>query len=247
MGKTCLGLNIADNVVSKGEHVTFISLEMTSRELVKRIIARRTGITLDAMNSGIYNKSTDAELVQREGGKLRGLPLLIDSTPGLTIAQIVARARRAKRQHDTKLIVVDYLGFVRGTANAHEPRLTMMEVSYGLKNLAKELDVPVLGLAQLNRNLEGRTNKRPILADIKESGSIEQDADVVMFVHREEIYLKNEKPSSSDYAAMADWEADMKKAKGRAEIVFAKQRHGETGILDMVFDGERQQFTHRED
>ena len=171
------------------------------------------------------------------------IPLFIDQTGGISIAQLAARARRLKRQRGLDVIIVDYVQLMQGTsARAAQNRVQeVTEITTGLKALAKELNVPIIALSQLSRQVEGRDDKRPQLADLRESGSIEQDADVVLFVYREEYYLKNRepKPGTEEYVK---WEAAMNEMRGKAEMIIAKQRHGPTGTVGLGFQAEFTRF-----
>lgn len=174
---------------------------------------------------------------------MQKIPLFIDQTGGISIAQLSARARRLKRQRGLDVIVIDYIQLMTGSSKrAGENRVQeITEITTGLKALAKELAVPIIALSQLSRQVESREDKRPQLSDLRESGSIEQDADVVMFVYREEYYLKNKepKPGTEEYLK---WEGEMNDARGKAEVIIAKQRHGPTGSVGMGFQGEYTRF-----
>jgi replicative DNA helicase len=183
---------------------------------------------------------------------LESLPLYIDDTPGLTIAALRTRARRLKRQKGIGLIVVDYLQLLQGTGRggSNENRVQeISEISRGLKTMAKELDVPVIGLSQLSRAVEQREDKRPQLSDLRESGSIEQDADIVLFIYREDYYLKAVEPDypmpheADKLAKYEEWNSKYASAAGKAEIIVAKQRHGSTGIVRVRFDGRTTKFS----
>ena len=174
---------------------------------------------------------------------MRRLPLFIDQTGAISIAQLAARARRLKRQRGLHLVIVDYIQLMQGKSpRAAQNRVQeITEITTGLKALAKELNVPVIALSQLSRGVENRDEKRPQLSDLRESGSIEQDADVVMFVYREEYYLKNKEPRVGTDEHFA-WESEMRDARGKAEAIIAKQRHGPTGTVAMTFQGEFTRF-----
>ena len=172
------------------------------------------------------------------------MPLFIDDTPGLTIAALRTRARRLKRRHDIGFIVVDYLQLLQGTGRGDGNRVNeISEISRGLKTLAKELHVPVLALSQLSRAVEQREDKRPQLSDLRESGSIEQDADMVWFVFREDYYEAAKEPKPDDEAAYAAWKENMERIYGLAEVIVAKQRHGSTGRIRMKFDAKITRFS----
>jgi replicative DNA helicase len=195
----------------------------------------------------------------RAAGELQSLPFYIDDTPGLTIAALRTRARRLKRQKGIGMVVVDYLQLLQGTGRGgNENRVQeISEISRGLKQLAKELDVPVIGLSQLSRAVEQREDKRPQLSDLRESGSIEQDADIVLFIYREDYYLKGvevEMPTPDEAASNLDkvtkyneWKEKYDNVAGRAEIIVAKQRHGSTGIVRVRFDGRTTKFSDAAD
>ena len=259
MGKTALATNIAFNAArrfkddkdrgltphqSKGAVVGFFSLEMSADQLAARILADRSGIPSEEMRRGnISQKQFDA--VAQAAFDLEHIPLFIDDTPALSIAGLRTRARRLKRQKSLGLVVVDYLQLLRGTGRgtAGESRVQeLSEITRGLKSLAKELDVPVLALSQLSRSVEQRENKRPMLSDLRESGSIEQDADMVMFVYREEYYKEKEKPTEGT-DAFARWQQEMENLIGRAEVIVGKQRHGPTGTAHLSFHKESTRFT----
>ncbi len=264
MGKTALATNIAYNVARKfqaeylpdgstqvkdGGLVAFFSLEMSSEQLATRIISGQAEVSSEYIRRG---KITDEDFqrlvsVARE---LQSLPFYIDDTGGLTIAQVSARARRLKRQRGLGLIVVDYLQLLAGSAKrASEGRVQeVTEITVGLKALAKELNVPIIALSQLSRQVEAREDKRPQLADLRESGSIEQDADVVMFVYREEYYLERLKPEEGSPEFLT-WFEKASRAHGKAEVIIGKQRHGPTGTVELQFDGRFTRFSNlaRED
>ncbi|MEE8258994.1 MAG: replicative DNA helicase [Sphingomonadales bacterium] len=260
MGKTALATNIAfaaakryladkasgaDLEKSKGAVVGFFSLEMSSDQLAARILAERSGIPSDRLRRGKIRESQFREIV-RAVHELEDVPLFIDDTPGLTVAALRTRARRLKRLEGLSLIVVDYLQLLRGSGKGTAGDNRVMEISEitrGLKNLAKELNVPVLALSQLSRAVEHRDNKRPHLADLRESGTIEQDADMVMFVFREEYYKEKEKPSDETSDAFLKWQAEMEMLYSRAEVIIGKQRHGPTGTVVLNFDREITRFS----
>ena len=178
---------------------------------------------------------------------MQTMPLYIDQTGGLGIAQLAARARRLKRQRGLDLLVVDYLQLLSGSAKKGENRVQeLTEITTGMKALAKELNVPILALSQLSRQVEQRDDKRPQLSDLRESGSIEQDADVVMFVFREEYYLKNKEPKPGTEEHFK-WQSDMDQSHGRAEVIIGKQRHGPTGTVQLAFQAEVTRFTNLAD
>jgi replicative DNA helicase len=176
---------------------------------------------------------------------LENAPLFIDDTPALPISTIAARARRLKRQHGLDALFVDYLQLARAASNRSDGRVQeVSEITQGLKAIAKELNIPVIALSQLSRQVENRDDKRPQLSDLRESGSIEQDADVVMFVFREEYYKEREKPGDHDIEAMVKWKDEMGALHGRAEVVIGKQRHGPIGSVELAFEGEFTRFSN---
>ena len=257
MGKTALATNIAYNVarrfqaeflpdgstrVKDGAVVAFFSLEMSNEQLATRIISGQAEISSELIRRGKITEDEFNRLV-RVSQDLQSLPLYIDDTGGLCIAQVAARARRLKRQRGLGLIVVDYLQLLAGSSRrAAEGRVQeVSEITVGLKALAKELNVPVVALSQLSRQVESRDDKRPQLADLRESGSIEQDADVVMFVYREEYYLGRTEPRAGT-PEYVTWQDKMNEIHGVAEVIIGKQRHGPTGIVKLQFDGRFTKF-----
>jgi replicative DNA helicase len=179
--------------------------------------------------------------------EMQSIPFYIDQTGGISIAQLAARARRLKRQRGLDILIVDYLQLLSGSSKKGENRVQeLTEITTGLKALAKELSVPLVALSQLSRQVESRDDKRPQLSDLRESGSIEQDADVVMFVYREEYYLKNKepKPGTEEYFK---WQAEMDQVHGKAEVIIGKQRHGPTGTVQLAFQADITRFTNLAD
>jgi replicative DNA helicase len=257
MGKTSLATNIAFNIAQayepeqqadgsfkakNGGVVGFFSLEMSSEQLATRIISEQTEIPSSKIRRGEITE-TDFEKLVACSQMMQRLPLFIDQTGGISIAQLAARARRLKRQRGLDVIVIDYIQLMQGSsAKASQNRVQeITEITTGLKSLAKELAVPIIALSQLSRQVESRDDKRPQLSDLRESGSIEQDADVVLFVYREEYYLKNKEPKPGTEEYMR-WETDMNEARGKAEVIVAKQRHGPTGTVQVGFQGEFTRF-----
>jgi replicative DNA helicase len=174
---------------------------------------------------------------------MQKLPLFIDQTGGISIAQLAARARRLKRQRGLDVMIIDYIQLMRGSSRSNDNRVQeITEITTGLKALAKELNIPIIALSQLSRQVENREDKRPQLADLRESGSIEQDADIVLFVFREEYYLERLEPEqgTDDWGK---WELKMQEARGKADIIIAKQRHGPTGTAKLTFQGQYTRFT----
>ncbi len=257
MGKTSLATNIAYHVAKayKADHqadgsvrildggvVGFFSLEMSQEQLATRIIAEQSAISSERIRRGKITEEEFHRIVE-VSRELAALPLYIDATGGLTIAQVAARARRLKRQRGLGLLIVDYLQLLAGSAKrASEGRVQeVTEITVGLKALAKELRVPIIALSQLSRQVENRDDKRPQLADLRESGSIEQDADVVLFIYREEYYLGRTEPRPNTPEHF-EWQEKMNRVTGVAEIIIAKQRHGPTGIVELQFDASLTKF-----
>lgn len=262
MGKTALATNMAFNAAraylqsggKEGAVVAFYSLEMSAEQLATRILADISSVASDKIRRGEV-KDTDFHSFVQASQELAAAPLFIDDTAALTIGAIRTRSRRLQRQHKLGMIVIDYLQLVSGSGKGGQENrvLEISEITRGLKALAKELNVPVLALSQLSRAVENRDNKRPQLSDLRESGSIEQDADVVMFVYRDEYYLSREEPKRGanqseekfreDYAA---WQARLEDAHNVAECILAKQRHGPIGTVKLKFDGEFTRFSNLE-
>jgi replicative DNA helicase len=251
MGKTALATNIAFNAAlafskdpSKGgAPVAFFSLEMSSTQLAMRLLGQETGISSDRIRRGAIEQANFPAFVACARA-LHTLPLFIDDTPALSIAGLLTRARRLKRKEGIGLIVIDYLQLLSSGKSSHEGRVQeLSEITRGLKALAKELKVPVLALSQLSRAVELRDDKRPQLSDLRESGTIEQDADVVMFVYREEYYEARKKPAEGS-EKMAAWQNHMAKVYNVAELIIAKQRHGPIATLMLHYDGQRTKFSN---
>ncbi|QDZ09827.1 replicative DNA helicase [Devosia ginsengisoli] len=257
MGKTSLATNIAFNVAKawKGEvtpdgHqkttnggvVGFFSLEMSSEQLATRILAEQAEISSSDIRRGRIHDSQFSKLVD-VSNMMSKLPLFIDDTGGISVAQLAARARRLKRQKGLDFLVIDYLQLLSGSSKASSQNRVqeLTEITTTLKALAKELEVPIVALSQLSRQVEARDDKHPQLADLRESGSIEQDADVVLFVYREEYYLKNKEPKEGTPEHMT-WQGEMEKVHGKAEVIIAKQRHGPTGTVQLSFEAQFTRF-----
>ena len=257
MGKTALATNIAFNiarayrgetrpdgttVAADGGMVGFFSLEMSAEQLATRIIAEQSGVPSYKIRRGDITES-DFQQVAEAVREMQSIPFFIDQTGGISIAQLTARARRLKRQRGLDLIVVDYLQLLAGSRTARNDNRVqeLTEITTGLKALAKELNVQIMALSQLSRQVEQRDDKRPQLSDLRESGSIEQDADVVLFVFREEYYLKNKEPRPGTEEHIA-WMNEMERAHGRAEVIIGKQRHGPTGTIELQFEAELTRF-----
>lgn len=257
MGKTSLATNIAFNAADRlrrdiadgidaaksvGAATVFFSLEMSADQLATRILAEQSQISSEALRMGKISRE-DFQSLSRASQTLAELPLYIDDTPALTITGLRTRARRLKRRFDIGLIVVDYLQLLQGTGRNEGRVNEISEISRGLKTLAKELAVPVIALSQLSRAVESRDDKRPMLSDLRESGSIEQDADMVWFVFREDYYVAAKEPKrptegddAKTHEAHASWAAEMERVYGLAELIVAKQRHGATGKVRLRFE-----------
>ncbi|MGF7156652.1 replicative DNA helicase [Novosphingobium gossypii] len=266
MGKTSLVTNIAFNTAQRyvddtvrdgmpheksvGAPVAFFSLEMSADQLATRILAEQSNISSEALRMGKISRE-DFQSLSFASQRLAELPLFIDDTPGLTIAGLRTRARRLKRRHNIGLVIIDYLQLLTGSGRANDNRVNeISEISRGLKTLAKELSVPVIALSQLSRAVEQRDDKRPMLSDLRESGSIEQDADMVWFVFREDYYVKATEPkfpSDTDGIDVKDkwetWRAKMEEVTGLSELIIAKQRHGATGKVRLRFEARITKFS----
>lgn len=261
MGKTALATNIAYNVAEymmhakdldeKSKGVAFFSLEMSADQLASRILSTVTQTNGHKMRTGELDNAefTRIAAAVRE---LEKIPLYIDDTPGLNINSIRTRARRLKRNKGLGCIVIDYIQLISGTGSKRSEGnrvQELSEISRGLKILAKELNLPVIALSQLNRGVEQRDDKRPVMSDLRESGSIEQDADIVMFVYREHYYLQNEEPQQKPSETpehlqkrMEEWEARKRATQNVAEVIIGKQRHGPTGTVQLFWNGDYAQF-----
>lgn len=256
MGKTSLATNIAYNIAKaykkgilpdgsegavEGGVVGFYSLEMSAEQLAARILSEASEVPSEQIRRGDMTETEFRRFVEAAKA-LENSPLFIDDTPALPISQLAARARRLKRTHGLDVLIVDYLQLVRGTGRSENRVNEISEITMGLKAIAKELEIPVIALSQLSRQVENRDDKRPQLSDLRESGSIEQDADVVMFVFREEYYKEREKPGDHDVEAMMKWQEEMEHLHGRAEVVIGKQRHGPIGTVELSFEGRFTRF-----
>ncbi|CAN1566826.1 DnaB Replicative DNA helicase [Rhabdaerophilaceae bacterium] len=257
MGKSALATNIAYNIARawRGERQTdgtlksvnggivgIFNLEMSAEQLATRIIAEQSGVPSFKIRRGDVTPDEFGKLHQAVA-EMQSIPLYIDQTGGISIAQLSTRARRLKRQHGLDFLVVDYLQLLTGAARKGENRVQeLTEITTGLKALAKELNVPIMALSQLSRQVESRDDKRPQLSDLRESGSIEQDADVVMFIYREEYYLNNREPKPGTEEHLK-WQQDMERVHGKAEIIIGKQRHGPTGSVQLQFEAHVTRFS----
>ncbi len=242
MGKTALATNIAyyaaKNIFDKNEKssVAFFSLEMSSEQLSTRILSEQARIQSNDIRRGKASEDQVNRYIETSRN-IYDIPLYIDETPAITISSLSNRARRLKRLFGLSLIVVDYIQLMRTSSKRYDGRVQeISEITQGLKALAKELGVPVLALSQLSRAVEQRDDKLPQLSDLRESGSIEQDADVVMFVYREEYYLEKKQPKLGSIEH-AEWQSKMNDINGLADIIIGKQRHGPTGNIHVEFEG----------
>ena len=258
MGKTSLATNIAFNIAKKykkgqradgtegavdGGVIGFFSLEMSSEQLAARILSEAAQVPSEQIRRGDMTEEEFRRFVEA-AKSLEACPLYIDDTPALPISTLAARSRRLKRTHGLDVIMVDYLQLLRPASSRSDGRVQeISEITQGLKAIAKELAIPVVALSQLSRQVESREDKRPQLSDLRESGSIEQDADVVMFVFREEYYKEREKPGEHDTEAMMKWQDEMQNLEGKAEVVIGKQRHGPIGTVDLAFEGKFTRFS----
>ncbi|MGP3697728.1 replicative DNA helicase [Rhodobacter sp. NSM] len=257
MGKTSLATNIAFNIAKayrrgrlpdgaegavEGGVVGFFSLEMSAEQLAARILSEAAEVPSEQIRRGDMTETEFRRFVEAAKA-LEACPLYIDDTPALPISQVAARARRLKRTHGLDVLMVDYLQLLKGTGGSRDNRVQeVSEITQGLKAIAKELNIPVVALSQLSRSVESRDDKRPQLSDLRESGSIEQDADVVMFVFREEYYREREKPGDHEMEKMAQWQAIMEQVHGKAEVIIGKQRHGPIGSVELSFEGRFTRF-----
>ena len=241
MGKTALATNIAFNAAQKLQDsgkkssIAFFSLEMSSEQLSTRILAEQSRIKSNDIRRGKISDDQFDKFIETSKN-ISELPLYIDETPAISIAAISNRARRIKRLFGLDMILVDYIQLMKGTYNNKDGRVQeISEITQGLKALAKELSIPVVALSQLSRAVEQRDDKKPQLSDLRESGSIEQDADVVMFVYRESYYLKAKEPRPAT-VEHAEWQAKMNEVSHLAELIIGKQRHGPTGNISLEFE-----------
>ncbi len=259
MGKTALATTMAFNAAvaiaredegafernEKPRSVGFFSLEMSGEQLALRLLAAACGVSSHKLQRGDLTQDEFQRLVE-ESSNLSHLPLHIDDTPALSIGALRSRARRLKRVHNVSLLVVDYLQLLRpSSSNSQTNRVQeVSEITQGLKAIAKELDIPVIALSQLSRSVESRDDKRPQLADLRESGSIEQDADIVMFVYREEYYMQRKQPREGT-PEHATWQQEMNAVHGLADVIVAKHRNGPVDTVTLQFQGEITRFMDR--
>lgn len=224
MGKSTLGLDFARNAAIRNHQATaFFSLEMSKSEIVMRMLSAEAGLDLSKIRGGRMNDDDWGRIV-RKSGDISEAPLFIDDSPNLTMMEIRAKARRLKQRHDLKLIVIDYMQLMTSGKRVESRQVEVSEFSRQIKLLAKELDIPVVALSQLNRGPESRSDKKPMLSDLRESGSLEQDADLVILLHREDMYKSDERT-------------------GEADFIVAKHRNGSTGTITVAFQGHFSRFT----
>jgi replicative DNA helicase len=255
MGKTALATNIAFNIAKaykrgrtqdgtdgtvEGGVVGFFSLEMSAEQLAARILSEASEVPSEQIRRGDMSETEFRRFVDAAKA-FESCPLYIDDTPALAISQVAARARRLKRTHGLDVLVIDYLQLLKGTSKENRVQ-EVSEITQALKAIAKELHIPVIALSQLSRQVESREDKRPQLSDLRESGSIEQDADVVMFVYRDEYYKEREKPGDHELEKMAQWQVVMEQVHGKAEVIIGKQRHGPIGSVELSFEGKFTRF-----
>jgi replicative DNA helicase len=258
MGKTALAINLALNAcrnlveaaggLEQGNRsvlpsVGFFSLEMSAEQLAARMIAMESGVNSSRMRAGTLPDEEFMKIVDANRTLYR-LPFFIDDTPALSIAAVRNRARRLKRRHNLALLVVDYLQLLRGTAKSSEANRVqeVSEITQGLKAVAKELNIPVIALSQLSRSVESREDKRPQLSDLRESGSIEQDADVVLFIYRDEYYVERRQPPEHETEKHKKWQEEMERCRNLSEVLIAKHRHGPIGKVMLAFDANTTKF-----
>jgi len=247
MGKTAIGLTLAVNAVISGAHVVFHSLEMERTDIVARMIARLTGIPANRQRAQVSMEEFNK--IYQVQSEISQWPLYIDDGSRLKLSQIRSRAIRQKRRFGLDMLVIDYLGLMAPADANMNRNYQIEEITTGLKALAKELKIPVLLLAQLNRQVELRDDKRPTLADLRDSGAVEQDSDVVMFIYRHEYYLLRAEPHRQVNEAddkfderYRRWSAQVERSRGRGELIIAKHRQGETGIVPLQYQGWRCHF-----
>jgi replicative DNA helicase len=245
MGKTGFAINVGLSAAEAGKRVYFASLEMSSDQIGERLLAIKLRIPMIHLRRGVGIADRMPGLLA-ERQRCANLPLMIDESSALTVAQLMTRVRRSHRKRPLDLVQIDYLQLLHGTSYRGSNRTQeVAEISGALKALAMELGVPVMALSQLNRGTETRSDKRPHLADLRDSGAIEQDADIVAFVHRPAYYLEREQPSPLDAQAMRTWQRELDAVRGKAEIIIAKHRHGPTGIVELDVDEQAMKFRSR--
>ena len=255
MGKTALGINVAVNackVMNQGitdpkekKAVGFFSLEMSSDQLAARILSMETSINATKFRNGSINEDEWLGITTRSN-EISQMPFFIDDTPALSIAAIRTRTRRLIRKHNLAFLVIDYLQLIHGSSKKSENSRVqeISEITQGLKAIAKEFNIPVLALSQLSRAVEQREDKRPQLSDLRESGSIEQDADVVIFIYRDSYYFERKRPGDEEQEKLDKWRRRMDEIRNRSELIIAKQRNGPIGNVHLYFDPEFTRFSN---
>jgi len=253
MGKTALGINVAVNAckflnlgiedAKDKKAVGFFSLEMSSDQLAARILSMEASINATKFRTGQINEH-EWEVIAMRSAEISKMPFFIDDTPALSISAIRTRARRMVRKNNLSLLVIDYLQLIRGVSKrSSENRVQeISEITQGLKAIAKEFNIPVMALSQLSRAVEQREDKRPQLSDLRESGSIEQDADVVAFIYRDSYYLERKRPPENEVEKLHEWSQQMQEMTHKAEVIIAKQRNGPVGSVHLFFDSEFTRF-----
>lgn len=249
MGKTAFVTNLATNIalakkksINRKGNVLFFSLEMSSSQIASRIITTRSNIDHVNLKSNKLSKEETLE-IERVETELDLMPFYVDDSGMITVQSIITKAKRAREIHGVDIIIIDYLQLIKSNGKASDNRVNeISEITRSLKQLAKEMNVPVIALSQLSRAVEQRECKRPLLSDLRESGSIEQDADIVIFVYREEYYLSRSEPSMNDAKKYTEWKNKLNICRGKAELVVAKNRHGKTGIVYLNFDENKIRF-----
>ncbi|WP_017442295.1 replicative DNA helicase [Rickettsia gravesii] len=255
MGKTAFAINLALNACNNMrlknirdnqeiQSVGFFSLEMSSEQLTTRLLSMCAEIDSTSLRTGILGEEKYNRL-RKEANTLSELQFFIDDTPALSISAIRTRARRMKRKHNLGILFIDYLQLIRGVSKSENRVSEISEITQGLKAIAKELNIPVIALSQLSRAVELREDKKPMLSDLRESGTIEQDADIVMFIYREEYYLTRKEPAASD-AKHAEWLDKLNKVYNIADIIVAKHRNGPVGNVPLYYDSQFSKFGNLE-
>jgi replicative DNA helicase len=255
MGKTAICINIAVNACkflnkdaeedSDKKAVGFFSLEMSSDQLAARILSMECSINATKFRTGQLSES-EWEAIATRSAQISQMPLFIDDTPALSISAIRTRVRRMVRKHNLKFLIIDYLQLVRGSTKTENRVQEVSEITQGLKAIAKEFNLPILALSQLSRAVEQREDKRPQLSDLRESGSIEQDADVVAFIYRDSYYHERKRPPEEEGEAFQKWKNRMQEVAHKSEVIIAKQRNGPVGTVELFFDAEFTRFGNLE-
>lgn len=253
MGKTALAINIAVNackdLIAKDVEseekraVGIFSLEMSSDQLSSRILSMETTISATKFRSGTITED-EWQVISARSAEIANMPIFIDDTPALSISAIRTRTRRLIKKKNLSLLIIDYLQLIRGSKKTENRVQEISEITQGLKAIAKEFNIPVIALSQLSRAVEQRDDKRPQLSDLRESGSIEQDADVVAFIYRESYYLERKRPDESEVESFKNWQDKMSDIRNKSEVIIAKQRNGPVGNVDLFFDAEFTRFAN---